>query len=125
MSADPIMDEVVLTISPTLEPGTYPAVVAGWRGIDYTTPEGEDRPLIAWAFVVEADGGPVEVEGITSRAAAGARHKASQWMAALGLREPGDYRAADVIGRPCTVIVEADKDGNAKVTGCIAPMKGR
>lgn len=119
---------VVFAFPEVLEPGVYAATLAGVRAFTFTR-EGEDVTLWAWTFAVPSSGeDPVIVEGVSSPLLT-PRSKGLAWLTALApeiVASRDRIAAADLVGRPCMVVVEADAQGYAKVGDVVAaPRKGK
>jgi hypothetical protein len=97
--------------------GTYPAKLARIE----TKPSAKfDNDFRAWTF--KLDNG--SVAGGSSSLMTGKKSKGGKWIAALLGRQPkeGENVTAELIGKPCLVVVEEDDNGWPKVTNVLPPM---
>jgi hypothetical protein len=108
---------------PTVEPGTHAAKFTGAHEFTYTDKTtGEDVTLVSWGFTVGPD--EVIVEGVTSMLLS-PRSKGFAWLRALAPDVVKDRRsivASELAGRPCLIVVE-DRDGEARISDVLAPLK--
>jgi hypothetical protein len=116
-------DELVVGIGPEVDvaDGTYPATLTKLEPFTAER-EGEPVDLIRWTFAIEdANVGPVEVAGVSSRAR-GPRAKSVAWLAALvpGAKPGTNFRARELIGRECLVVIEHDDNGFPRVGNVVA-----
>jgi len=98
---------------PLIEEGVY---TAWFKGVEQRTinVKGEDRDILSWKFLVDADGEKVELEGISS-AKTTTKSKAYKWISAILGRKPKvgeEIDFDDLIGLPCSVMVENKKMKN-------------
>lgn len=107
----------------TLEDGSYPATLLSIE--EKETIHGE---RLLWKFEVQHEGSRLEKDGWTSTSNS-ERGNLVKWAGAIlgGVGESLD--TDDLIGKPCTVVVETyeDKEGNErdKVKNVKAPKKGQ
>lgn len=117
---DPAEDHL-FEFPPTVEPGTHAATFAGAHEFTYTDKStGEDVTLVSWGFTV----GEVVVEGVTSLLLS-PRSKGFAWLRALApdvVQSRSSIVASELAGRPCLIVVE-DRDGEARITDVLAPVK--
>lgn len=114
---------------PTVEPGTHAARFTGAHEFTYTDKAtGEDVTLVSWAFVVGAAADDLEsgvvVEGVTSMLLS-PRSKGFAWLRALApdvVKDRQSVSASELAGRPCLIVVE-DRDGEARISDVLAPVK--
>lgn len=107
----------------TLEDGTYPATLLSIEERD--TVHGE---RLLWKFEVTHEGQRLEKDGWTSMSNS-ERGNLVKWAGAILGSVGESLDTDDLIGKPCTVVIETyeDKDGNErdKVKNVKAPKKGQ
>lgn len=118
-------EDHAFTFPPTVEPGTHAALFSGAHEFTYTDKAtGEDVTLVSWAFAVGAGDDAVTVEGVTSMLLS-PRSKGFAWLRALApdvVKARTSVLASELADSPCLIVVE-DRDGEARVTDVLAPVK--
>lgn len=113
----------VFEFPPTVEPGTHAATFTGAHEFTYTDKStGEDVTLVSWGFTVGPDA--VAVDGVTSMLLS-VRSKGFAWLRALApeiVSSRTSIAASELAGRPCLIVVE-DRDGEARISDVLAPVK--
>jgi hypothetical protein len=76
-----------------------------------------------WDFLITIDGERHRVGGASSMNT-GKKSKGGKWIAALLGRRPekGENITAELVGKPCLVVVEEDDNGWPKVVNVLPPM---
>jgi hypothetical protein len=111
------MDEIVFGGDSTDIPnGTYPAKL---KSI-VTKTSAAFGDFRAWDF--ELDSGSIVGGGSSMNM--GSKSKGGRWIMALLGRKPekGERVDAELVGKPCLVVVEEDDNGWPKVTGVLPPL---
>jgi hypothetical protein len=120
-----IIEDHLFVFPPTVDAGTYAAVFAGARQFTYEDKNTkEDVTLISWAFLVGEGEDAVTVEGVSSLLLT-PRSKGFAWLRAIApdvAAARTAVKASELIGRPCTIVVE-DKDGDARIADVLPAMK--
>lgn len=114
-----------------IEEGIYSAKLKDVELRKITVRDGdreEERDILQWTFDVETEEGIVEIQGITSTKFSTGRNpsKFYKWACALLGRtiEPGEeIDTDDLLGIPCTVIVEDRKLADGTIISRVTDVK--
>lgn len=99
-----------------LPDGFYPATLTGLE-----IKESETGEYRRWIFSVEHDGETVE-QYANSSLALGPRAKSHAWATALLSRKPQPGETVELIGRKCTLQIEADEESGYSRVAAVLPL---
>ena len=122
-------DETAFRFGPEVDvpDGEHPATLVD-LGTMLVNWDGEERERVRWDFglaeLVADDGAAITVSGWTSRNT-GEKSTARRWLAGLlgadGIATGATIRKADLVGRPCRIVVVHDDKGYPKVDLVLSP----
>ena len=104
----------------TIEPGQYPA---RFEAIEEKVSEKDGGTYWLWTFTAAVGGEKITVTG-TSSAKLSNRTKSYKWVSALLGRKPeGTVNFAELVGKPCFLVLGLNEDESFNVVDSVLPRK--